>query len=455
MFRLFIRMKAVWLFLFLCLFYTAWMTGFTFIFTECELFPNYGMLADGFADGHLFIQASPAADTMLKDGHRYVFSGPVPALVRLPVRLLFGARIPTGLMIVLFCAGVGTLFALILEELIPAGITRSLSFVGKTFITVFAVNGISLFMVTIPSIHHESITAAMFFLMVAVMILLKMHNRRYRPTLGASIMIGLSLSLSVGCRFSYAYAAVFVFGVLWVGMWKNTYQVMKKQTLCSVILVASIGTVSLFLLLWYNYLRFGAILDFGMANLESLYQNYFLNGDYFRYDHFPYNLWSLFFRVPQIVSEFPYIKIPAYILKVQSVGLSPYFLINTNELTISIFYLMPILVLLFAPCFSLKSYWDNGPTRFVILFGLVVVQVLSVTFTVASIARYYFDFISLMMMMAFIATLQLRSKAKISNGMVFFLGGITLVSSFALPMNAIAFYAGFIDYKSPLLNIFF
>jgi hypothetical protein len=295
----------------------------------------------------------------------------------------------------------------------------------------------------------------MFFLMVAVLFLLKTHNRRYRPTVGTSIMIGLSLSLSVGCRFSYAYAAVLVFGVFLFGMWKNSYQVLKRETLCSVILVASIGIMSLCLLLWYNYLRFGAILDFGMVYLESLYQNYFLNGGYFRYDHFPYNLWALFFRVPQIVSEFPYIKLPAYILRVQSMGLSPYFLINTNELTISIFYLVPILTLSVVPCFSSKSYWDDGLTRFVILFSLVAVQILSVAFTVASIARYYYDFISLMMMMTFIATLHLRSKVKISNGMIASLGVISVVLSFALPMNAITFYAKFINYKSPLLNIFF
>jgi len=451
----FVRLKAVWLFLAICVFYTAWMTGLTFNFSECEMFPNYAMLADGFANGHLFIQASPPADTMLKDGNRYIFSGPVPALVRLPVRFLFGTVIPTGLMIVLFCAGVSTLFALILDELVPADTTNAPSLLKRLFVSVFIFNGISLFMVTIPSIHHESISAAMFFLMIAVLFLLKTHNHGYRPTAGTSIVIGLSLSLSVGCRFSYAYAVALIFVVLVFGMLKSSYRSAKWEVIRSFLIVGSIGVVSLCLLLWYNYLRFGAILDFGMSYLESLYQSYFLNGGYFRYDHFPYNLWSLFFRVPQIVSEFPYIKLPAYILQVRSIGLNPYFLVNTNELTVSVFCLTPISMLACVPCFSLKSYWDDGLTKFVILFGIVAVQIFSVAFTVASIARYYYDFIALMMMMAFMATVHLRATNKISTGMIAFLGGISLFLSFALPMNALMFYAKFIEYQSPLLNIFF
>jgi hypothetical protein len=38
--------------------------------------------------------------------------------------------------------------------------------------------------------------------------------------------------------------------------------------------------------------------------------------------------------------------------------------------------------------------------------------------------------------------------------MIAFLGGISLVLSFALPLNAITFYAKFINYQSPLLHFF-
>ncbi|MEW6671389.1 MAG: hypothetical protein AB1427_06770 [Thermodesulfobacteriota bacterium] len=451
----FVRMKAAWLFLFICVFYSAWMTGLTFRFSECETLPNYAMLADGFADGHLFIQASPPADMIIKNGNRYIFSGPVPALVRLPVRFLFGTSVPSGVMIILYCAGVGTLFAFILDELVPGNPTRSPSLLKKGLVSVFIANGISLYMVTIPSIHHESISAAMFFLMTALLLLLKAHNDRYRPNAGTAVMIGLSLSFSVGCRFSYAYAAALIFFALVFGYWKHSYHSAKPKVVRAVMITGSIGMASLCLLLWYNAARFGSIWDFGMANLESRYQVYFLNGGYFRYDHFPHNLWSLFFRIPQFVPEFPFVKLPAYILQIRSIGIGPYFLVNANELTISVFFLAPILVLAFVPCLSSKSYGNDGLTPFVILLGLVIVQIFSVGFTVATIARYYYDFIPLMMMMAFMATVHLKLNRKISNGMIAFLCCISTVLSFALPMNAIRLYDKFIDYQSPLLNIFF
>jgi len=192
-----------------------------------------------------------------------------------------------------------------------------------------------------------------------------------------------------------------------------------------------------------------------MAHMESLYSRYFLEGSYFRYDHFPYNFWSFFFRVPQMVAQFPYIKLPAYILQVRSVKIYPYFLINTNELTVSVFFLMPILMLACVPLFSSRFRGDEGFTRFAVLAGLWAVQILSVAFTVASIARYYYDFIPPMVLMAFIAAVHLRSKNKLSNGMIVFLGSLSLILSFALPMNALTFYAKFIRYPSPLLNIFF
>jgi len=435
--------------------YAAWMTGFSFHFSECDLFPNYAMLADGFAQGHLFIHASPPADTILKDGHRYIFSGPVPALIRLPLRLLFGTSVPSGPMIVLFCAGAGTLFALILKELFPAKPADPLAFGRRIFDAVFMLNGVSLYMVTIPSIHHESISGAAFFLLLAILFLLKAHNDRYRPKTLAAIMIGLSLSLSVGCRFSYAFAAATIFGVFSFGTWKNCFRQAGMKVICSLAIAASIGAASLGLLLWYNFMRFGGLLNFGMAHMESLYQSYFQSGGYFRYDHLPYNLWSLFFRVPQIAADFPYIKLPAYILQVRSIGFNSYFLINVNELTVSIFYLLPILAFAGVPLFASKFFWEEARTKYIVLSALVAVQVAAVAFTVASVPRYYYDFIAPLMMMAFMAATRLRLKYTISNGLIAFIGGISLILSFALPINAIAFSAGFILYKSPLLRIFF
>ncbi len=46
----------------ICFAYPAWMTGFTFVFREPDLLPNYNMLAKAFAKGQLFIDETPPED---------------------------------------------------------------------------------------------------------------------------------------------------------------------------------------------------------------------------------------------------------------------------------------------------------------------------------------------------------------------------------------------------------
>lgn len=208
------RMKAVLFFLMIAGLYSAWTTGFTFEFKECRMFPTYSMLASGFSEGHLYIQESTAADTVVRDGKRYIFSGPVPALLRLPFKLLFGWEVATGLMIALFCAGVGVFFAFTIDEMMPPDTNRKLSVTKAIFILVFLSNGICLHMVTIPSLHHESISAAMCFLMISIYFVHRLYMNRFKANTGISILIGLSLSFSVASRFSYVYAVIALGGLL-------------------------------------------------------------------------------------------------------------------------------------------------------------------------------------------------------------------------------------------------
>ena len=165
----------------ICFAYAAWTTWFTFVFREPDLLPNYNMLAKAFGKGQLFIDETPPEDYLDVNGKRYLYFGPLPALIRLPVWFLLGRGIPTGLMIALFCAGSAVLFSLIINEFTLVG-ESSDSLLKAVFIVLFIFNGYSLFMTLIPSIHHEAIAAAMFFLMFAFYLLAKMLNRGNVPS---------------------------------------------------------------------------------------------------------------------------------------------------------------------------------------------------------------------------------------------------------------------------------
>ncbi|MEJ2716694.1 MAG: hypothetical protein P8182_06075 [Deltaproteobacteria bacterium] len=448
-------LKILLIFIVICAAYSAWMTGFTFVFSECTLFPNYNMLAKALLKGQLFIDEAPPVDASMVHGKRYLYVGPVPALFHIPSLLLFNRSTPTGLVIAILCAGISVLLVMILKELTPPNEMRKLRGIRLCFVGAFVLSGFSLLMVTIPSIHHEAICSAAFFLTVAIYLLIRARDRGYRISTVAALFGALALSLCIGSRFSYVISAAVVGSILIGGMIRNSDRIPTSEIIRTGVLGLGLTMLMVGLLLYYNHARFGTYGEFGVKYLTSIYTEYFARGHFLRYDHVPYNLWSMFWRIPQLAPEFPFLMLPAFILKVQSIGLMPYFLINVNELSASVFCLMPIMLLAVVP---LLASWRNPNvcrlTTYFILSVLFGVQCLTISLTPASTARYYYDFLPIMMMMSYIGALWFQKRASRPNVMIASLAVISVVLSFALPMNALTLYAHFISYKSPLLQVF-
>ncbi len=422
--------------------YAAWMTGFTFAFREADVFPNYNMLTAAFAKGQLFIDEMPPEDYSIANGNRYLYFGPLPALIRLPVRLLLGRGIPTGLMIVLFCAGSAVLFALAINELTLVQ-ESSDSLLKTVFIILFIFNGYSLLITLIPSIHHEAIAAAAFFLMLALSLLVKTWNRGNVPTPATAALMGLSLACCLASRATYAFSAGVIVIVFIAGTWSRAGHVMNRKAVVPMVIIVTIFAIAAGLLLAYNYARFGDPFEFGMKYAESMFKNYLLAGNFARYEHIPYNLWSLFFRLPITAREFPFLIMPEYILKTESIGFMPFALIYENELSASVFVLMPVLILFVVPLALVKEDRPDINFRmYLVLFVLLVMQVLPISVSMATAARYYYDFLPIMMIMAYLGALWLKRKKAEYFFAVLLMAVISIIVSLALPMNAISFYLG-------------
>ena len=452
--KIVIRKIFTFLFIFLC--YSGWMTGLTFNFTECKMFPNYNMLTEAFIDHSVSIKDQPAVDYASLNGNRYLYSGPLPAILRFPFILTFGKSIPTGIMIAIFCTGISLLFANILEELTPVAQRETFVRVKNIFAITFIINGFSLLMVTIPSIHHEAICTAMFFLMMSLYFLVKIINNGYRISIRMSILMGLSLSMCIASRFSYFISTIFIGCVLLRGFQKNWHDIPKRNTLQALAVIMGFGAATMALLMWYNYLRFGDFFEFGIRYITSLYSDYFKQYGFFRFDHLPYNVWSMFFRIPTVIPTFPFIELPTYILKSQSFNLSPLFLINANELCTSVFCLLPITILSIAPVVSQKLLFKPGlRIIYLILLTVCFLQILPTALSVASVARYYYDFLPILLMLSYIGLISLKLNYQVSDKLTLALGILSVVLSLALPINGIRFYSQYIKYESPLLTFFF
>ncbi len=421
-------------------FYTAWGTGLTFRFSEVNAWPNYTMLARAFAEGHTWITEAPLEDFIAFNGKRYLYYGPVPALVRLPFAFA-GAAIPTGFMVCLACAlCVGAVTLLLSSVLGEEGNAVTIGLV-----IFFAVNGLSLFMTAVPSIHHEAIAWAMFFLLVGLNLLRDMSEDEHPLGPARSAALALVLSLSVGSRVSYVFSAVFVaIAFLW-RLWRTREADPRRAALSlgAFLLPAAVFAA---MLLGYNYLRFGAILDFGITRQVSLFEHaLFLD-----YRHIPYHLWSIFAGPPVWSDVFPYMTLPNYKLVIQSVGVPQFRFTYTNELSVSIFLLAPITLAAFAPLFGVR-YRSTKPTHaFGFAAGLAALQLLSISLGILTAPRFYYDFLPILLVMTAcgLMGMSLRTRAVLLPTGV----ALSVMLSALLLLGSLPGHLAEIEYVSPLLR---
>lgn len=445
-----VELSAIFLITF-CFFF-VWMTGLTLKFQETEWFPNYNMLGKSFLKGQLSIEENPGVDTFVYQGKRYFYFGPAPALFHIPFLFFRGGGLPTGLAVVFLCAATCVIVAATLK-LLP---TNHLSSSGPSilpFVALFAFNGFMLFMVSIPSIHHEAIVCGTFFLLLSVYLILKAAKADYHLPLQDALIAGVALVLCIGSRFSHLLTVLFLLAFVFVGVVRQEPSVRRRNLVPFLVLcfTVAVGTALLFS---YNHARFGSFFDFGLKNPESIFREYYLQGNYFRYDHVPHNFWSYFFEMPRLVPVPPYLALPFYLHKVIPVFGPRYFLMHANELAASVFVLLPITLFCFVPLvFRSKADESFQKLVYLILSAAFILQLTPLLLTVASNARYFHEFLPFLMMLAFLGIMRLKARSQVGTFLLATVGAISLVLSFSVVANALPAYEVFIGYRSPLLDI--
>ncbi len=437
--------------------YSGLMTGFTFTFSECDLWPNYDQLAMAIAKGRLNLDVAPVEDHSVVNGKVYLYSGPVPALVRLPVVLLLGRGLPSGFMIVVFCAGVSVLSCLTLGRLLTGDCRPGESSLKVMVGLVIVLNGCTLFLVTIPSFHHEAIASAMFFLTASIHLVLRIRDRAYQPNVRLFLALGVMFALCLGSRLNYGLSIGFLGMLVGICTARGVARGDKARAWVSITAMCGITLLGVILLGLYNYQRYGTFMDTGMQYQVSIvFGDYFRQGNYFRYDHVPLNLWSYFCRIPDCVPVFPYIILPVFTATINSVQFMPYSLVYHNELAISIFFLVPLSALIAVPVVCrLAGLRDPFDAVQGVLLAVVFLQVLPLSLTVATTARYYFDFLPILLMSTYPAAVRLFRWRVWTRGVIGVLALVSLVVGLTLPVHGVLLYSDAMHYVSPLSSFIF
>jgi hypothetical protein len=367
--------------------YALLLTG-VIILVRYDLIPvgeqQFVHLARSFLDGHLYFTSFPGRwdDTSYYAGHYYWPEGPLPALILLPFVAVFGSAVQQGYFLCAFnLLNLILLYGIALKITMNSGRSRWLSF-AYIFGTSY------LFIALIPWSWYFAQAVATSFILLALYEFF--HERRWW-------LIGLYTALAIATRVDFVLAGVF-FG-LSIGFEDEKKSQKMKQLARFFIPV----TLSVVLLMAYNFLRFNNIFETGYG-LSLLHGKLAANRGYGLWSlvHLPANLYYFFLRGP-VGIFIPGTKVLTY----------PY--LRADWWGMSILFTSPILLWVF------KAPWKNTVVRLSVLTSLSIL-VAFLGYCGISLYRYALDFYPfLFVALAYACETELGTPIKIITLISFFL----------------------------------
>ncbi|MFZ5866938.1 MAG: hypothetical protein ACOYXY_13730 [Thermodesulfobacteriota bacterium] len=385
-------------------------TNGSFRFREIRGFLNYDMLAEAILEGQLHLKIPPhpgrigaanpidpalpypfLIDAIIWDGKHYFLQEPVPGFVHALFVVLVGGPCPTGLMVIAFAAGclIGLWSVLrIVQESFAPGEQWT---VWLTWLC-FALSGAQLYMVSRPVVYHESIVAGMFFIVWGTYFFVSWaHRERHFIWLGvAALMWGLG----VACRITLVfYPAIFAACGLYLSVkQRQTPAALGSSAACLTIPVAA----TVFLLLFYNYYRFGDFLDFGRTHVivpaKHFYVYMMLMDNAFRTAHVPYNLYHYFLALPGFSLQSPFLIHPHYDLAYRED------VVMSREVVSSFLFTMPALLFVI-PTKSVIQRFRDRPVVAAVVTACGVASLLTFLLLLCyyrAVSRYLYEFTPLL-----------------------------------------------------------
>ncbi len=263
--------------------YIALDTNGSFRFQERPGFMHYGMLAEAFVSGQLYLKQEvdpgrlrsrdpldPSTpypyqfDLIIWNGKYYLPREPLPGLIRAVILHAAGLPLPTGAVVVTFAFGVflllGAIIWLIRRRYFPESPGWMIWYIWLSF----ALSGAQLYIVSRPVVYHESDAVACFFVLAGCTLLVRGLSGA-RQGLITACLSGICFGLGLACRaLLVLYPACFLLIFI-------TFAAIRRESVKTTIgwMLSFAGPVVFCVaaLLAYNYLRFGTPLDFGYSHV--------------------------------------------------------------------------------------------------------------------------------------------------------------------------------------------
>ena len=444
----------------------------------------YNYLTDAFLHGQTHLLIEPAKellalpdpydpqanvkwrlhDASLFNGKYYLYWGPVPALVLMLFKhFSSGIMIRDQLLVIGFA--IGTFFFMMKLILI---IARELFTNIPKWVIFIAIITLGLaisqtWLLGRPYIYEAAISGGQFFLLAGLFFAYCAFEKEQQKKMFL-LLAGICWVLAVGSRATQVVAVVCLFLLT---TWRIMRTPDKKYILdWKPLLALSLPLVTgMFLLAWYNYVRFGTVLEFGI--------DYALGGNRventFKLDHIISNLYFYFVRFSSIKlqPQFPFIDtifaqselifLPkTYVSIVQTVGLLwvfPFIWVIPISIIYGLYFRRSITIFIRGKIDKSKVIW----------FGLCLLSTSAALIPqlmfLGAPMRYFADFLPGLGLMAFLifcfiySNLNGHTKAQNSLLIIFlFLALFTFVLGFLLGINSEENFTLFADTNPALFN---
>lgn len=297
------------------------------------IYNYYNNLATAFRHGHLYLDDKPSPellalpdpyrigarknipyiwDATLYHGRYYLYWGPTPALIILPLRLAFPAS-PIGdnyLAFAFVCALYGALCLLIVRlwhrffRVLPRW-TLVLALLVAGLVTPLT------WMLDRPEVYEAAIAAGQFFLLLGLYFLIRGLDSD-RLSVGMLLLASACWGLAIGSRNSEALPVIFL--VLAAAAWMYADRIRLgmdgrwRRSLSALLAPLAICAIGLG---WYNWARFGSVAEFGYRYQLTLLQLPKHYNEIFSTSYIVPNLQNYFLNPFTVANSFPFVK-PQY-----------------------------------------------------------------------------------------------------------------------------------------------
>lgn len=243
-------------------------------------------------------------DVAYYNGNYYVYFGIIPLLTLfLPFNLITHKYLTSSMAVLIYSVLVFILLKEVLFKVVNKYF-KNISFkVVISSLAILCFGSLILFLNGIPRYYEVAVISGLFFTLLGLYFILEFaeqNKAKYRYVFLGS----LCLALAVGCRPTYLLVSLIILPLLIKTLISNIKNKDKKEILKEILSVGIPYITVGIALMYYNYIRFGSIFEFG-ARYQLTINN--MNKIASREFTIIQGLWCNLFSLPSFVGEFPYI----------------------------------------------------------------------------------------------------------------------------------------------------